>query len=125
MSTKVQSSLDDGITWLGRDTAVVATVSCHLDIPLIAPPGTPRILHQVIILSPFATVAHSKNSMVEIWIISSTRRVIDDSRPIELEVKWTGINGNGNWCFIGHSVLKTRFTVSCWVGAPAAVVCWV
>lgn len=89
----VVSKLNQRVTGGGGDAAVIVSVASHLDVALVSPGGTPRVLHQPIVLTVLiGTETHGQHSMVQ--LLGAAVLVKVDALRIELERFLGCVNGH-------------------------------
>mmetsp|Transcript_2358 Transcript_2358/g.5520 ORF Transcript_2358/g.5520 Transcript_2358/m.5520 type:complete len:358 (+) Transcript_2358:61-1134(+) len=64
----------------------------HTHVALLSPPGTPRVLHEPVVLALLGPVAGHENAVVE---LGATFLVVEDSARVELEEALVGLDGHG------------------------------
>merc|ERR1719186_217599 len=57
--------LKGGVRGHGGNAAVVASVSCHLDVAAQSPVSTPRVLDQPVVLAAVGTIAYHQHAVVQ------------------------------------------------------------
>jgi len=91
------------------DTAdTLARLNTDLDVTLVTPGGTPRILDKVVLDTVFFTVTNSKDSVVK---AGSAGRSSEDTTVVTLENSSVSLNGDSNWLLV-KSGLKLRGRVA-------------
>lgn len=88
------SNLDNGVESIGGDTTVVVSVSCHPDVSLLSPPGSPAVLDDPVVRSSGRSVSNNKHGVVQ--SVGRASGLIVHSRSVALEGVVTGIDGNRN-----------------------------
>ena len=101
--------LSDRIRRLHSNSALSlrgSSVSGEADVPLISPLGSPRVLHDPVVLSVLSSVSNSQDSVVQLGSTVSVK----DSRRVELESTLVSLNGNGDG-LKSNSSLESSFVV--------------
>ncbi len=101
------NSLNERIGSSRGDAAHVALVPGHLDVAVVTPLGSPRVLDQPVVLTVFSSVADDKNAVIE--TIGSAVGLAVDSLGVELEGFLGSIDGNGHRAHGGDSLHQSLF----------------
>jgi len=92
---------------LSGDTTVVVSVSGHPDVTIHTPRGSPRVLHDPVVLSVLRSITDDEDTMIEIG--GRAAGLVVDSRLVELERVERSINGNTDGADGGCGGLKIGF----------------
>ena len=91
------------VGWLLGDTALVGG---DLDVSLISPGGTPRVLDEEVLLTVLGSVSDGEDTVVE----SGSASGGDDTTVVSLEDVLVGLDGDGNWS-LGEGSLELSDTM--------------
>jgi len=84
---------------------LVALVAGHLNVTLVTPRGTPRVLDQPVVLAAVSAITNSQDTVVQ--VLGRAHRLIVDTRLVELEGVVGSIDGNGDGANGGNGGLQS------------------
>jgi len=77
----------------GTSSAVNLAAGGKVNVTLLTPASTPRVLDDESFVAANSGVTNSQNSVVQ----TSTASALDDTRAVELESVFISFDGNGDW----------------------------
>jgi len=98
---------NDGVRGFAGNTAMVVSVPRHLDVPLVSPPCSPRVLHQVVVHAPFTSIPHCQHGMVQCR--RRTVRIVEHSRTVRTETRTCSIDGHRHWTHLCKGCRQVSF----------------
>jgi len=97
-------NLDNSVSGVAGDSAVVVSVSGHVDVSVVTPRGSPAVLDEPVVLPTHGSVSDGQYCVVQ--SVGAASGLVVHTTGVELERVVAGVDGDGDRADIGDCFLQ-------------------